>query len=62
MAWWHGACYVTEFGEDRLLKLPHSHTDGLALYDIGPTLMRRLLDAHTKPVPQKGLADSDGGV
>lgn len=48
MAWWHGACYVTEFGEDRLLKLPHSHTDGLALCDIGPTLMRRLLGERTK--------------
>lgn len=47
LAWWHGHCYVTEFGEDRFLKLPKSHIVGLRMDDIGMDLMRRLLDVHS---------------
>lgn len=46
MEFWHGSCYVTEFGEDRFLKLPKSHTDHIRLNDIGPDLMRKLLDSQ----------------
>lgn len=45
MEWFHGCCYITEFGEDRFLKLPASHTASITLGDIGPQMMRKLLDA-----------------
>lgn len=41
----HGCCYITEFGEERFLKLPYSHTSSITLGDIGPAMMRKLLDA-----------------
>lgn len=43
LAWWHGSCYVMEFGEDRFMKLPASHIGGLTLDDIGIDLMRRAI-------------------
>lgn len=48
MAWFHGRCYVTEFGEDRFVTLPASHTGSLTLDDIGMGLMLKLLDASGK--------------
>lgn len=44
MEWWHGRCYVSEFGEDRFLTLPRSHVAGSTLDDIGVDLMKRWLD------------------
>ena len=43
--WFHGTCYVMEFGEDRFLKLPSDYVQSLTLEDIGMPLMRRLIDA-----------------
>ena len=43
---WHGGCFVTEYGEDRLVALPKSHIAVLRLDDIGSDLMRRVLDSH----------------
>src|SRR5262245_215646 len=41
----HGACYVERRGVDELLALPPAETDGLTLGDIGPEIMRALMDA-----------------
>jgi hypothetical protein len=45
LAWWHGGCFITEFGEDRFMRLPASHVEGLTLNDIGAKVMKRWLDA-----------------
>lgn len=47
MEFFHARCYVTEFGEDRFLKLPRSHVESVTLGEIGPDLMRRLLDSQS---------------
>lgn len=45
-AWFHGRCYIIEFGDDRFLALPPSHTGPITLDDIGVDMMRRLLDGQ----------------
>jgi hypothetical protein len=44
LAWWHGGCFIIEFGEDRFMRLPASHVAGLTLDDIGAKVMKRWLE------------------
>lgn len=43
---WHGGCYIDKFGKAELLKLPHKEIRKLTLGDIGPTMMRAILERY----------------
>jgi len=46
--WFHGRCFVERFGERAFGALPKSKTDRLTLGDIGPILMRKLLNKRSR--------------
>lgn len=42
--YWHGKCALDALGADDLVALPPSATRKVRLSDVGPDVMRRLLD------------------
>lgn len=40
----HGSCFITVFGLQKFKKLPKEQTNKLTLDDIGPNVMRLLLN------------------
>jgi hypothetical protein len=45
--WYHGRCFIHVFGFKSLLALPRSKQDRLTLGDLGPDVMRRLIEARS---------------
>jgi len=43
---WHGKCYIEKFGKDALFKLPEKEIRKLTLGDIGPSMMRVILERY----------------
>lgn len=43
---WHGKCYIDKFGKVELLKLPETELRKLTLGDIGPAMMRTILERY----------------
>lgn len=41
---WHGRCYAKRFGRKAFLALPREQTERLMFGDIGPSLMRALVN------------------
>ncbi len=46
--WFHGRCFVAEFGIKSLLALPRSKQDRLTLGDIGVEPMQRLIAKRSR--------------
>lgn len=59
LQWWHGLCFIEEFGEDRFMALPPSHVAGLTIDDVGAKLMKAWLDSHYPTGPRSALSAAD---